>query len=267
MRPFFGLVLENNFGEVSINKIIAGDTYDGAESMQVVGPDLNVDSAVGSDDSADPSFIATIMGNIIGTNMANEGNYLAGVIGAYSLTGTNASLYPTGAVLGLIMSEVTVADGAFVAVIDGDSGITKANAAFKAKMLNSTAGSGFDYGLDLYDPAFGSYDPLAILKADLRLSNQVCVFSGATAPVDGTTGDNFAGPGSIYIALDTGMAYQQTGLITNPVWKIMANAAVPATVTDTLLTGLAAGANTPISATDSILVALANLQAQIDALP
>lgn len=38
-------------------------------------------------------------------------------------------------------------------------------------------------------------------------------------------------------------------------------------VTANLLTGLAAGANTPIAATDTILEALANLQAQIDALP
>lgn len=37
-------------------------------------------------------------------------------------------------------------------------------------------------------------------------------------------------------------------------------------VTANLLTGLAAGANTPIAAGDTILVALANLQAQIDAL-
>lgn len=35
-------------------------------------------------------------------------------------------------------------------------------------------------------------------------------------------------------------------------------------VTANVLTGLAAGANTPITATDTILVALANLQAQID---
>lgn len=38
-------------------------------------------------------------------------------------------------------------------------------------------------------------------------------------------------------------------------------------VTGKLLTGLAAGTNTSILATDSILVALAKLQAQIDALP
>ncbi len=149
------------------------------------------------------------------------------------------------------------------------------------------------------------------------IGNDVYIISGATAPINGTTGDNFAGPGSIYIARDSGAQYQQTGLITNPVWVILeagaasvlatvlagyvsgagtlastdtvlqgfnklngnaaaikgtADAALPsasftdAAVSAKLLTGLAAGANTPISATDSILVALANLQAQIDAL-
>lgn len=52
----------------------------------------------------------------------------------------------------------------------------------------------------------------------------------------------------------------------------VANAALPsasftdAAVSGKVLTGLAAGANTPIQATDTILAALANLQAQIDAL-
>lgn len=150
-----------------------------------------------------------------------------------------------------------------------------------------------------------------------QLPEGILMFAGATAPVNGTTGDNVADKGSLYIALDTGFLYQQTGLITNPTWVLVesgdsalgqlltgyvsgagtlaatdtilqgfnklngnadaisavANAALPsasftsAAVTGKLLTGLAAGANTPITATDSILVALANLQAQIDALP
>lgn len=225
IKPFFGLVLENNFGEKTINQVMSGGVYNGqGHSMQVFGPDFDLDSDAGSDDDGDPKFLATIMGNIIGADMTGEGNYLAGVIGAYSLTGTNGSHLPTGAVLGIIMDEVTVADGAFVAVIDGDSGVTKAGAAFKAKSLNSTNGSGFDYGLDLYDASFGGYDPLAILKADIRMSNQVCIFSGATAPVDGTTGDNFAGPGSIYMARDTGKMYLQTSAVTTPVWKIVTSA-------------------------------------------
>jgi trimeric autotransporter adhesin len=48
--------------------------------------------------------------------------------------------------------------------------------------------------------------------------------------------------------------------------KLSSNGFSDSAVTAKLLTGLAAGTNTPIAATDSILVALANLQAQIDAL-
>lgn len=260
------LILINQYGEISHNEIGSQVGYADEGSYQVLGPDLELDSDAGSDDDADTSFLAPIMGNLIGENMANEGNYYGGLIGAYSLTGTNGTHLPSGAVLGLIMSEVTVADGAFVAVIDGDGGVTKAGAAFKAKMLNSTAGSGFDYGLDLYDASFSPYLPLAILKADLRLSNQIVVMNGATAPVSGATGtgDNFAGPGSIYIALDTGLAYQQVGLITSPSWKLIANATSPASITSCLLTGLAVGADTSIVAGDTILQALAKLQAQIN---
>lgn len=219
------LVLENQFGEVSINSVLADATpYGESNSVQALPMDLNVTSTAGSDDLGDPSFIAPIMGNILGSDMENQGNYLAGLIGALSITGTNDSAYPVGAVLGIIMDQVTVADGAFVAVVDGDGGVTKANAAFKARMLNSTPGSGFTYGLDLYDPAFGAYNELAILNADIRMSSQVCIFSGATAPVDGTTGDNFAGPGSIYIARDTGKMYLQSSAITTPVWKIVTSA-------------------------------------------
>jgi iron complex outermembrane receptor protein len=75
-----------------------------------------------------------------------------------------------------------------------------------------------------------------------------------------------------------GILSRGNGYITNKldgnqiVSAAVAAAALPsasftdAAVTGKVPTGLAAGANTPISASDSILVALANLQAQIDAL-
>lgn len=131
-------------------------------------------------------------------------------------------------------------------------------------------------------------------------AGNIIIMNGATAPINGTTGDNIAGKGSFYIAQDTGALYLQTGLITNPTWVIVGSSS-PAigqaltgfsasagtvgaadtilqgfnklagntqnrAVTANLLTGLAAGANTPIVAGDTLLVALANLQAQIDAL-
>jgi hypothetical protein len=45
--------------------------------------------------------------------------------------------------------------------------------------------------------------------------------NGAGAPVDGTTGHNYAGPGSMYIDTTGANAYIQTSLITTPVWKLI----------------------------------------------
>jgi len=46
----------------------------------------------------------------------------------------------------------------------------------------------------------------------------------AGAPVNGTTGDNFAGIGSMYIDSTAGNLYLQTGVITSPVWKLVTRA-------------------------------------------
>jgi hypothetical protein len=135
--------------------------------------------------------------------------------------------------MGIVMDGVTEADGAVVAVIDGSdpSSITRANAAFAARMNNNNAGSGVDFGLDLYDPGrdstilTGGGEPLAIAKAILRTPSQVCILEGAGVPVDGTTGDNFAATGSIYIDMTNGEAYINTGAIDAPVWKKITHAA------------------------------------------
>lgn len=218
-----GFLLTNNFGEKTLNHLEADaeDSYDGEGSYQVIGPDLNVDADAGSDDSGDPSFIAAGMFNLIGAALSKAANYLAGVIGAYSLTGAKATEYPSAGILGIISDGVTEVDGAVVGHIDGDSEVTRANAIFKARMTNSVPGSGADYGLDLQDEGFGAYNELEYAKAAIRLGKDVVIFSGATAPVNGTTGDNFAGKGSLYIALDTGVLYANTGAIDNPTWTIV----------------------------------------------
>lgn len=199
--------------------------YDGSSSYQPVAPDLTLDASAGSADGGDPSYLAAVMGNVLGEDLTKDANYIGGVIGAYSITGAKATSYPAGAVLAQITDGVEAADGAVVAYIDGDGSQTNANAAFKAMSNNSTSGSGFDYGLDLYAPAHDGYNELAILKADVRMSNQVVIMNGSGAPVDGTTGDNFAGPGSIYIDIAAGNAYLQTSLVTTPVWKLITRAA------------------------------------------
>lgn len=127
----------------------------------------------------------------------------------------------------------------------------------------------------------------------------VLVFNGA--PVDGTsgTGAGFAPKGTILVRQDSGAMYQNTNTLASPTWTaITTSSAIAAAltgfsagagtvaasdtvlqgfnklagntqnraVTANLLTGLAVGANSTILATDTVLEALAKLQAQIDAL-
>lgn len=49
------------------------------------------------------------------------------------------------------------------------------------------------------------------------------ILTGATAPVNGTTGDNVSPKGALYIALDTGVLYQNTGTVSAPVWVAALN--------------------------------------------
>lgn len=96
-------------------------------------------------------------------------------------------------------------------------------------------------------------------------SSNIVSFAGATAPVNGTTGDNFAAKGSLYFAIDTGIAYRNTGTITAPVW-----AAIPSggavTVLTTPITGFVSGAGT-LSASDTILSAFNKLSGNTQNLP
>ncbi len=75
----------------------------------------------------------------------------------------------------------------------------------------------------------------------------VILLNGATAPVDGTTGDNIAAKGSIYIARDTGAAYYNSGTITVPAWTAFAAANASG-----LLTGLSVSAGL-LAASDTVL--------------
>lgn len=199
-------------------------SYGANHSFQSIAADLTLGTNAGSADGANPKYNAAAMFNLFGADMVTDADYLAGVIGAYSVTGTKATTYPAGAVLGQITNAVTDADGAFVAYVDGDGNVTTANAAFKAMCNNSTPGSGFNYGLDLYSVTHDGYLELAILKADLRLSNSVCFLNGAGAPTDGTTGATFAEIGSLYVRRDTGKLYVNGGTKASPTWKLVTSA-------------------------------------------
>jgi hypothetical protein len=56
--------------------------------------------------------------------------------------------------------------------------------------------------------------------ARLNVNNDVTVFSGVGAPVNGTTGAGFAGPGSLYCDATTGTSkvYINTNTKASPTW-------------------------------------------------
>jgi hypothetical protein len=176
------------------------------------------------------------MFNILGDTITGEGNYLAGVIGAYSLTGTGGSDYPKAAVMGIIMDGSTDADAVMLAVIDGSdpSSATRARAAFGVAVNSNEADSGVDYGLDLFatpnphytDSPGDGQQGLNIAKALTRSPNNVCWLEGDGAPTSGAsgTGDNFAGKGSLYTDYTNGNLYIQAGAITAPSWKLVTRA-------------------------------------------
>lgn len=202
-------------------------TYSGTSSYQPIWSDLTLSAAAGSTDG---KFLAPIMGNVFGEDLTKAGNYIGGVIGHYNIAGTNATTYPSGAVLGGIGDGTSTAKGAFVAYIDGDSGTTTAGAAFKVMNNNSTAASGFEYGVDLQDAAHDGYQPVDkdfYTKAPIRLVSDVVVLVGAGVPTDGVagTGLDFAGKGSIYVDTTNSNLYVQTAVSSSPVWKLVTRAA------------------------------------------
>jgi hypothetical protein len=225
-----------NAGDVAIpsGKSIAtdGEPYAGDHSYQPVGPDLNLDPAAGSTVD-DPKFLAAVMGNILGESLTKEGAYLAGVIGALSILGVRASKYQIAALLGIVMDGVTDADAAVVALIDGSdpSSVTRARAAFAVAMNNNNAGSGVDYGVDLFDDATrlagafsGTAKPFAIAKANLRSPNEVCYLESDDVP-DASVGMGFAGKGSKCVDFTHGEEYINVGTKATPDWQKMTHGA------------------------------------------
>ena len=131
-----------------------------------------------------PAYGMTVYSKLLGANLTASDAYESAITGLYGITGTNASTYPKAGVLGWIMDNTTTADGAFIALIDGDTQITQAGAAYGVRHLNSTPNSGFNYGLDLYGAAIGGYDAVSYRTADIRLSDatelDVSITNGST---------------------------------------------------------------------------------------
>lgn len=202
----------------------SGGSYNNTASYQDVGVDLNLGAAAGK--TGDTAFLAPIMGNLLGAALTKTGNYLAGLIGHFSVTGSNATTYPSGAVLAGVGDGVTDVDGAVVAYIDGDSAQTNCGAMFKVRNNNSTAASGPNFGVDLQDASHDGFRPVdaAFYKsAPLRLVGDVCMLVGAGNPTNGTTGANVTGPGSLYFdtTVTTKAVYVNTNTKASPTWTAL----------------------------------------------
>lgn len=216
-------------------KIEFSQTDNTAGSRQVIAADLELGVNAGTSEVGDTDFKAPFMGNALGANLTKLYNYIGGILGWYSITGTNASVLPKGGIVGGIADGSTTADGAVVAHMDGSdpSTETHARAAYAVTVANDHASSSFEYGVDLQfvppqsldDNFSGTAQVAKYSKAALRLANNVVVITGAGAPSDGTTGDNYAGPGSLYVDITGANVYVQSSAITTPVWKLVTRAA------------------------------------------
>jgi hypothetical protein len=110
-------------------------------------------------------------------------NHMAGVVGEFAVIGTYANFGLMAGVMGTINTNTLSGDAAVMAFMDGDSGVTTARCAFGVAMAQTTAGSGFTFGLDLkmQDPVADAGGPSGVIAyktAEIRLADDA-----AAAPV------------------------------------------------------------------------------------
>jgi hypothetical protein len=153
-------------------------------------------------------------------------NHMAGVVGNFAVIGTYANDGLMAGVMGIINTNTLSGDAAVMAFMAGDSGVTTCRAAFGVAMAQTTPGSGFEFGIDLkmQDPVADGGGPSGVIpytKANIRMEDDVVVMVDAGAPVNGTTGDDFAGTGSLYVDSTAGVLYINTGAIDNPTWVVV----------------------------------------------
>lgn len=216
---------ENGFvtGTPSAPYVTTSDTTEGT-ATRAASFIINPTATFGSNTATAPSSAQGMAGQVFGTaNQTKTATYYIGVMGRYLMSGTNASTFAKAGVMGVVGDQTTTADAAVMAWMDGDGGTTTARAGFGIGMTQSTGASGFDYGMDLklQDAVGGGGSVQDYKKAEIRMSNDVVIMTGSAAPVNGTTGDNFAGPGSLYVATSTGVLYIQTGTISSPTWVVV----------------------------------------------
>ena len=171
-------------------------------------------------------FGRTQTGAPFATTPTTTFNHICGVAGNFAVIGTYSNNGLMAGVMGIINTNTLSGDAAVMAFMAGDSGVTTARCAFGVAMAQTTGGSGFDYGIDLkmQDPVADGGGPSSVIpykKANIRMEDDVVIMVDAGAPVNGTTGDNFAGTGSLYVDSTSGVLYINTGAISNPTWVVV----------------------------------------------
>ena len=172
----------------------------------------------GSSSYATPGEAFSVFGRVqCGTPFAvapsTTFNHMAGAVGEFAVIGTYANFGLMAGVMGTINTNTLSGDAAVMAFMDGDSGVTTARCAFGVAMAQTTAGSGFEFGIDLkmQDPVADAGGPSGVIPyktAEIRLANDA-----AAAPVVIKVG-NFAdgvasgvGKGSLGIDSTDGLLF------------------------------------------------------------
>src|SRR3990167_10244175 len=102
--------------------VVSSATQSGTAAFQAGNFDFNVGAAYGSSTATAPVYGAGVMGNILGATLTATQNILAGVIGKYTITSTNASVLGKAGVIGEVGDLSDSADAAVLAVLGGDTG-------------------------------------------------------------------------------------------------------------------------------------------------
>jgi hypothetical protein len=103
-------------------------------------------------------------------------NHMAGVVGNFAVIGTYSNNGLMAGVMGIINTNTLSGDAAVMAFMAGDSGVTTCRAAFGVAMAQTTAASGFTFGLDLkiQDPVADGGGPSGVQAyktAEIRLAD------------------------------------------------------------------------------------------------
>jgi hypothetical protein len=103
-------------------------------------------------------------------------NHMAGVVGNFAVIGTYANNGLMAGVMGIVNTNTLSGDAAVMAFMAGDAGVTTCRAAFGVAMAQTTAGSGFEYGIDLkmQDPVLDGGGPSSVIPyktAEIRLAD------------------------------------------------------------------------------------------------